>query len=57
MQRTKVEQSENKQKNKLEETSSVLCHRTLKERAEACDGELHLSEEYDWGEPVGSEVW
>ncbi|MBQ7655858.1 MAG: streptomycin biosynthesis protein StrG [Clostridia bacterium] len=55
MQSAKVEQSE--KENKLVETKSIICHRTLKERAEAYDGELHLSEEYDWGEPVGDEVW
>jgi len=32
-------------------------HRTLKERAEPYGGELNLSDEIDWGEPVGSEVW
>ena len=31
-------------------------HKTLKERAEAYGGELHLSDELDWGEPEGSEV-
>lgn len=33
-----------------------VCRRTLKERAEAYDGALNLSEEIDWGKPVGSEL-
>ena len=37
--------------------SRTFVHRTLKERAEAYGGELHLSDEMDWGEPQGSEVW
>ena len=32
-------------------------HRSLRERAQDYDGELHLSEELDWGEPEGTEVW
>ncbi len=32
-------------------------HKTLEERAEAFDGKLNLDGEYDWGEPVGREVW
>jgi antitoxin MazE len=32
-------------------------HRSLKERAEAYGGKLNLSEEIDWGEPAGDEVW
>lgn len=32
-------------------------HRTLAERAAEFDGHLNLSEELDWGEPAGSEVW
>ncbi len=32
-------------------------HRTLPQRAAAFDGQLNLSEEYDWGEPMGNEVW
>ena len=30
---------------------------TLQEQAEAFGGELNLSEELDWGEPCGAEVW
>jgi len=37
--------------------SRTFVHRTLKERAEPYGGELHLSDEMDWGEPQGSEVW
>jgi antitoxin MazE len=37
--------------------SRTFVHRTLKERAEAYGGELRLSDEMDWGEPRGSEVW
>ena len=37
--------------------SRAFRHRTLKERAESYQGELNLSEEIDWGEPLGSEVW
>ena len=32
-------------------------HRTLEERATEYDGKLMLDGEYDWGEPVGREVW
>ncbi len=36
--------------------SPVFRHRSLKERAAAYDGNLNLSDEIEWGEPVGSEV-
>ena len=32
-------------------------HRSLKERAEEYGGNLNISGEFDWGEPIGSEVW
>ncbi len=32
-------------------------HKTLEERAAEFDGELMLDGEYDWGKPVGREVW
>ena len=32
-------------------------HKTLEERAAEYGGELNLDGEYDWGEPVGREVW
>ncbi len=32
-------------------------HRTLEERAAAFGGKLGPYEEYDWGDPVGREVW
>lgn len=32
-------------------------HKTLEERAEEYDGQLGLDGEYDWGQPVGREVW
>ena len=32
-------------------------HKTLEERAAEFDGELKLDGEYDWGEPLGREVW
>lgn len=32
-------------------------HRGLKERAAEYGGKLNLSEEIDWGEPAGDEVW
>lgn len=32
-------------------------HRTLEERAAEYGGNLNLDGEYDWGEPVGREVW
>ena len=32
-------------------------HKTLKERVAEYDGNLMLDGEYDWGEPVGREVW
>ena len=37
--------------------SRAFRHRTLRERAEAYGGELRLSDEMNWGEPRGSEVW
>ena len=32
-------------------------HKTLEERAAAFGGELRLDGEFDFGEPVGREVW
>lgn len=32
-------------------------HKTLEERAAEYNGHLNLDGEYDWGEPVGREVW
>ena len=32
-------------------------HRTLEERAAEFGGNLALDSEYDWGKPVGREVW
>ena len=32
-------------------------HRTLEERAAEYGGQLHLDGEFDWGEPVGREIW
>jgi len=32
-------------------------HKTLEERASEFGGKLMLDSEYDWGEPVGREVW
>ena len=32
-------------------------HRTLEERAAEYGGKLNLDSEYDWGEPVGREIW
>lgn len=32
-------------------------HKTLEERAAEFGGELNLDGEYDWGKPVGREVW
>ncbi len=32
-------------------------HKTLEERAAEYGGKLNLDGEYDWGEPVGKEVW
>lgn len=32
-------------------------HKTLEERADEFGGKLMLDGEYDWGEPVGREVW
>ena len=37
--------------------SRVFRHRSLKERAAEYGGQLNLSDEHDWSEPVGSEVW
>ncbi|MBQ7067215.1 MAG: AbrB/MazE/SpoVT family DNA-binding domain-containing protein [Lachnospiraceae bacterium] len=32
-------------------------HKTLEERAAEFGGKLMLDGEYDWGEPMGREVW
>ena len=32
-------------------------HKTLEERASEFGGNLNLDGEFDWGEPVGREVW
>ena len=32
-------------------------HKTLEERAAEYGGRLNLDGEYDWGEPVGREIW
>lgn len=32
-------------------------HKTLEERATEYDGKLMLDGEYDWGDPVGREIW
>ncbi len=37
--------------------SKPFRHKTLEERAAEFDGKLNLDGEYDWGEPVGREVW
>ena len=37
--------------------SRAFRHRSLKERAAEYGGRLNLSEELDWDEPAGSEVW
>ena len=36
---------------------AVIRHKTLKEYVELNGGKLVPSEEIDWGEPVGDEVW
>ena len=38
-------------------SDSGFRHRSLEERAAEYGGRIELSEEFDWGEPVGSEVW
>ena len=37
--------------------SKQFQHRTLQDRAAAYGGKLNLSNEIDWGEPQGNEVW
>ena len=37
--------------------SKTFQHKTLEERAKEFEGKLMLDGEYDWGEPVGREVW
>lgn len=32
-------------------------HKTLEERTAEYDGKLMLDGEYDWGDPVGREIW
>ena len=35
----------------------TIKHKTLEERAAEYNGQLNLDGEYDWGTPVGREVW
>ncbi len=35
----------------------AMKHKTLEERAAEYNGQLNLDGEYDWGTPVGREVW
>ena len=37
--------------------SKKFRHKTLEERAAEYGGKLSLDGEYDWGDPVGKEVW
>ncbi|MCR4566978.1 MAG: AbrB/MazE/SpoVT family DNA-binding domain-containing protein [Pseudobutyrivibrio sp.] len=37
--------------------SKPFKHRTLEERASEYGGKLNLTGEFDWGKPVGREVW
>lgn len=37
--------------------SKPFRHKTLEEMTAEFDGKLMLDGEYDWGEPVGREVW
>lgn len=37
--------------------SKTFKHRTLEERTAEYNGELNLSDEISWGEPVGREAW
>lgn len=39
------------------ENEITFTHKTLEERAAEYGGELGLDGEFDWGEPVGREVW
>jgi antitoxin MazE len=32
-------------------------HKTLEERVAECGGKLEVGGEFDWGEPVGREIW
>ena len=32
-------------------------HKTLEERAEEFEGRLGLDGEFDWGDPMGREIW
>ena len=37
--------------------AKIFRHKTLEERTAEFDGKLMFDGEYDWGEPVGREVW
>ena len=37
--------------------TKTIRHKSLEERAMDFGGKLMLDGEYDWGEPVGREVW
>ena len=37
--------------------SQTIKHTSLKERFDKFEGEIEPLQEFDWGEPVGREVW
>lgn len=37
--------------------SKLRRHKTLEERVAENGGKLNLNGEYDWGDPVGREIW
>ena len=44
-------------KNGVITLTKAFTHRTLEERAAEYNGNLNLEGEFDWGEPLGREVW
>lgn len=47
----------NEQVRELLDSGFRFKHKTLEQYIEESGGELIVSEELDWGEPVGREVW
>lgn len=41
----------------LQVAGKAFKHKTLEERAAEYNGQLNFDGEYDWGTPVGREVW
>lgn len=52
-----IDNLESEQVEKLLESGFRFKHRTLEEYIRLSGKPMQASEEYDWGEPVGREIW